>query len=151
MRRVERQSKTLQRLQQHCSRAVRSRQAVCIKRTQSQSRGSGFAPKDRCAIRKKHFWVLFLLWKKVPPVPLLWKAGTKLLLFQEEGRLFLFQGKEKSMFLLYCDKRNQKHRKGKGDPLPFSIPSPLTTTDKANFLVYAGIAETARQIGNKKR
>ena len=43
---------------------------------------------------------LFLLWKKVPPVPLLWKAGTKLLIFQEEGRLFLFQGKEKRMFLL---------------------------------------------------
>ena len=75
LRKVDRQSKTLQNLQQHWSRASRYRQAVCRKQTRSQSRGSGFAPRiavrsekaflDTCTLRSK---VPFSLWKKVATV-----------------------------------------------------------------------------------
>ena len=111
--------------QQYCRLAIQGQTKSLYKMNAIAKPGIRLCPTDRCAIRKKRFWVLFSKARKVPSVPLLREAGTKLLLFQEEGRLFLFQGKEKRMFLLYCDKRNQKHRKGKEaspslfKPIPF--------------------------------
>ena len=64
LRKMDHHSKTLQNLQQHCSRASRYRLKVCTKQTQSQSRGSGFAPKDRCAIREKALLGTFLALEK---------------------------------------------------------------------------------------
>ena len=64
LRKMDHHSKTLQNLQQHCSRASRYRLKVCTKQTQSQSRGSGFAPKDRCAIREKALLVRVLCYAK---------------------------------------------------------------------------------------
>ena len=94
LRKMDHHSKTLQNLQQHCSRASRYRLKVCTKQTQSQSRGSGFAPHGSlCDPRKSAFGtctllrkVPFSLWRKVPPVPLLREAGTNLHLFQEKGK-----------------------------------------------------------------
>ena len=59
LRKVDRQSKTLQNLQQHWSRASRYRLKVCTKQTQSQSRGSGFAPRIAVRSAKKRFWYVY--------------------------------------------------------------------------------------------
>ena len=56
---------------------------------------------------------------------LLRKAEKADLLWKVERRMFLFQEKGRRTFLLYCDKRNQKHRKGKGNPPSLFHPFPF--------------------------
>ena len=75
--------------------------------------------------------VPFCFGKKYQPFPAL-GVGKNLLLFQEEEKTFLFQGKKRRTFLFHVEKE-PKDRKGKGNPLPFSIPSPLTAKWKQTF------------------
>ena len=108
LRKVGHHSKTLQNLQQHCSRASRYRLKVCTKQTQSQSRIPGFASKDRCAIREKALLVRVLCYakyhsrfgEKYHPSPCFGKQERTCISSKRKERLFLFQGKEKRMFLL---------------------------------------------------
>ena len=77
LRKVGHHSKTLQNLQQHWSRAVRSRQAVCTRRTQSQSRGSGFAPHgSRCDPQKAFLDTFAAPGKSIIRFPFSWEKGT---------------------------------------------------------------------------
>ena len=62
---------------------------------------------------KKHFEYLYFVQQSI--IFALEKSTAVSLAFKVEMRMFLFQGKRRRTFLLYCDKRNQKHRKGKGD------------------------------------
>ena len=77
-----------------------------------------------------------------------------------EKNLFLSKRKEECSFSKgkrkgrsFCDvtKGTKNTEKGRGIPLPFSNPTPLTSAGKANFLVCTGLAEAAGYIGNKKR
>ena len=56
---VKRHSSTLQKLQEYWSQAHRYRRKVCTKRTRSQSRGSGFAPRIAARSAKKRFWYVY--------------------------------------------------------------------------------------------
>ena len=140
--------------------------------------GIRLCPTDRCAIRKKRFWillprlakvssvspsrggrvpllhgremVLLLCDQKYHPVPLLREAGTNLLLFQEEGKSVLFRKEKKSRFFCNVTKGTKNTEKGRRLPLPFSNPTPLTNKGDRTFPVCAKFAAAARQIGNKK-
>ena len=111
--------------QQYCRLAIQGQTKSLYKMNAIAKPGIRLCPTDRCAIRKKRFWVLFSKARKVPSSPCYGKQERDCSSTKRKERLFLFQGKEKRMFLLYCDKRNQKHRKGKEaspslfDPIPF--------------------------------
>ena len=58
--------------------------------------------------------------------------------------MLLFQGKREGRSFCHITKGIKKTEKGRGIPLPFSNPIPLPSAGKANYLVYAGLAETVR-------
>ena len=100
-----------------------------------------------CTLLRK---VPFSLWRKVPPVPLLREAGTNLHLLQEEGGAFLFQGKKKRMFLLYCDKRNQKHRKGKEASPSLFKPIPFDKWGQSSLSGMRKVSSGYRRDGKQR-
>ena len=84
---------------------------------------------------RAHFWCTC---KATYPFPALRKSTLCFPLLREAGKnLLLFQGKEKRTFLLYCDKRNQKHRKGKGNSPSLFDPFPFDKWGRANLSVCA--------------
>ena len=89
---VDRQSKTLQNLQQHCKLAVQ-RQTFSLHKTNAIAKpDSRLCPTDRCAIRKKRFWILLPSTAKVSSVsPSRGRRGP------------LLHGRE--MVLLLCDQK----------------------------------------------
>ena len=72
---------------------------------------------------KKHFEYLYFVQQSI--IFALEKSTAVSLAFKVEMRMFLFQEKGRRTFLLYCDKRNQKHRKGKGDSPSLFHPFPF--------------------------
>ena len=138
LRKMDHHSKTLQNLQQHCSRASRYRLKVCTKQTQSQSRGSGFAPKDRCAIREKALLGTFLaLEKSTTRPPASGSRNEPASLPRERKDYSSSKGKRKGRSFCTVTKGTKSTEKGRRLPLPFSNPSPLTNGGKATFPVCA--------------
>ena len=81
----------------------------------------------RIAVRseKSAFGYFSRFGEKYHPSPCFGKQERTCISSKRKERLFLFQGKEKRMFLLYCDKRNQKHRKGKEASPSLFKPNPF--------------------------
>ena len=75
--------------------------------------------------------------------PALRRSTNRLLLLRKAGKKrFLFQGKRRNVPFVMAQKE-PKAQKREGAPLPFSIPSPLTNTGEANFLICTGFAAAA--------
>ena len=141
----------MQHLQKHWRRAVRSRRKGCTKPARSQSRGSGFAPTDPGTIRKCIFGYAYftaqstiLLWKKVSTVFPASGAGKKPAPLPRGRKECSFsKGKRKGRSFCNVTKGTKNTEKGRGIPLPFSIPSPLTKEGVEDYSVCAGFAEAA--------
>ena len=155
---MDHHSKTLQGLQQHCSRAFRSRLSACRKQTQSQSRGSGFAPRIAVRSAKKRFWYVYFatqstilaLEKSTTRPPASGSRNEPASLPRERKDYSSSKGKRKGCSFCTVTKGTKNTEKGRRLPLPFSNPSPLTNGGKATFPVCAKFPAAARQIGNRE-
>ena len=79
-------------------------------------------------------------------------AGMRLLMLVALGkipRIPAYQSRDTDV-LLGCNKRNQKHRKRKGDSPFLFYPFPSYNKAGTNFPVCAGFVGVAGYIGNKK-
>ena len=122
---VDQQSSILQDL--HNSTVVKQSKdgrKVCRRQTRSQSRASGFALRIAVRSAKSIFGYVYfaqqstiLLWKKVPSSPCFGK---------QERNCSFSKGKRKGRSFCTVTKGTKNTEKGRGIPLPFSIPSPLT-------------------------
>ena len=136
---MDRHSRTLQHLQQCCRLAVQGRPFSLYQTNAMAKPGIRLCPTDCGAIRRAHFWCTckatypFPALRKSTIVPLLREAGTNLLLFQEEGKSVLFLTEKNTLSFCNVTKGTKNTEKGRGIPLPFSLPYPLTAKDKQLF------------------
>ena len=136
--------------QQYCRLAIQGQTKSLYKMNAIAKPGIRLCPNGSLCDPQKALLGTFAASGKSTIVPLLTESRKEpVSLFKGKGRTHLFQEEKKRRSFCDVTKGTKNTEKGRGIPLPFSNPSPLTNVGIATFSVCVKFPAAARYTGNK--